>query len=200
MFEQIAQFVPGLNIAAATLPGVSEIFNIQEQRKWNERSEQTAWDMFNTSRADQNTAVQRRAEDMKAAGINPLMAAGNAAGVSQGSPPSITAPQMKGPSINEVLSLTEMIKNNEENRKLTKSQKQQTDAQTELIKAQTQGLGGKTTSTVDNFINSILNKTGDIFNKGKQNIKGNPADKLSPQQKEKLMKKYMNPKFTLPKG
>lgn len=65
-----------------------DLFNLNEQKKqnqWLKDAQQTTWDR-------EDNAVQRRAADMEAAGINPLMAAGNPASTS--APIQIGAPQM----------------------------------------------------------------------------------------------------------
>lgn len=65
-----------------------DLFNLGEQKKQNEwlkGAQEKTWER-------EDNAVQRRAADMEAAGINPLLAAGNPASTS--SPIQIGAPQM----------------------------------------------------------------------------------------------------------
>lgn len=119
------------------LPFVKDAFNMNEQNKANDRREAVSWDMYQQARQDQATAVQTRAKDMIAAGINPLMAAGEGAGAASGSPPVINAPQITGPNPIEALSFMETVKNNEENRKLIRSQRQKTEAETRAIRQDT---------------------------------------------------------------
>lgn len=58
----------------------------RENLDWQRQSQQTTWDR-------EDNAVQRRAQDLRAAGINPLLAAGQAAQSS--SPIHTTAPQQQ---------------------------------------------------------------------------------------------------------
>lgn len=88
----------GLFDAIAGITGAAtNILNFSEQKKqnaWMREAQQTTWDR-------EDNAVQRRAADMKAAGINPLLAAGSPAQAS--SPVQIGAPQMENTGFDKAL-------------------------------------------------------------------------------------------------
>lgn len=88
----------GLFDAIAGITGAAtNVLNYQEQKKqnaWMRQAQETTWER-------EDNAVQRRAADMKAAGINPLLAAGSAAQAS--SPIQVGAPQMENTGFDKAL-------------------------------------------------------------------------------------------------
>lgn len=149
MFEAIAALAPSI-----IQPALS-FFNAREQSRVNDRMEANSWDMYQQSRQDQATAVQTRAKDMIAAGINPLMAAGQGAGVSSGSSPSLTAPQIVGPDIMGVLNFMETVKNNKADRGLK-------DAQAKQLRQQV---------NINKPLENALPNTNSLIEKGKSKFK-----------------------------
>nr|WAE43500.1 MAG: DNA pilot protein [Microviridae sp.] len=109
--------------------------NITDQN-YKGQQEQLAWekDMQNKSWAREDNAVQRRTADLKAAGINPILAAGGAAQSS--GPINVTAPQHAAVSMNTgidkaAIALSMMSQNADIAR---------TTAQTNLTNMQTAGV------------------------------------------------------------
>lgn len=100
----------------------SSLINGRAQSEINDRSEANAWNMFNVEREDKSRAVQTRAKDMEAAGINPLLAAGDAAEAAHGSNPSMVAPQISSPDPLPMLNFIEQTKNNAADRNLKAAQ------------------------------------------------------------------------------
>lgn len=101
---------PQAAIGAVTTFGGS-LINAQTQRQLNERQEANAWDMYQTSRRDADSAHQREVEDLKKAGLNPIlsvMGKGNA--TTTGSVAPATAPQLQIPDMLAMLQQLAQIK------------------------------------------------------------------------------------------
>jgi len=91
-------------LLGGVIGGVTDLLNFSEQKKqnaWEREAQETTWER-------EDNAVQRRAADMKAAGINPLLAAGSAAQAS--GPINIGAPQMGSKGIEGALAGMSMMK------------------------------------------------------------------------------------------
>lgn len=93
--ELLTALNPATLLANAATNLGSNYINARLAGETRDRNEANAWDMYQTQRADENNAVQRRAKDMQAAGINPLLAAGDGAGTASGTTPTGTAPEIK---------------------------------------------------------------------------------------------------------
>lgn len=133
-------------IGAALLGGgfniAGNMFNANQQKKVNDQNiwmarENREWETWMS-----NTAHQREVKDLQEAGLNPNLSATGGAGASTpgGSVPTLQAPQIQLPSINEVTSL---LSAHQEQQKID-LQKQLIPEQVKKVKADTGLTGVKT--------------------------------------------------------
>ena len=95
--------VQGVQAASNTW---SAFQNMKMQKQVNRDQFRLANDMWSEQKDMSNMAVQRRVQDLKAAGLNPILAAGGAAAAgATGSAPTMTAPRLEGlPDLNSMAS------------------------------------------------------------------------------------------------
>ena len=153
----MAALNPTMILGTAASMG-SSLINANAQAKANDRSEANAWEMQRIQHEREDNAVQRRAEDMKKAGINPLMAAGNAANSSSAQLSQITAPQVNGPDILGALTTADALKTSQKNRELTDAQIGKTKAEKQMIQTQTFNEENSIGGALGDFIKGLRNK------------------------------------------
>lgn len=129
--KTVAGGTSGVSTAGGILSGLSSIANVgvgianyfqqQKQYKWEQMVQQMSW-------AREDNAVQRRVNDLKAAGLSPVLAAGSAANAG----PVV---QTHAPQMSQVPDMSQSVKTAID---LLSQEKQiaQTAQQTELIKDQ----------------------------------------------------------------
>ena len=119
-----------LSALGSSLAGVGSLanFGLQAfQNNWQKKMQNEAW-------AREDNAIQRRVADLKAAGLSPVLAAGN--GAQSSNPISIMAPQIDTSPIENATSKFSQAAQAELALAQQKAQIDQTEAQTAAIKQQ----------------------------------------------------------------
>lgn len=128
----------GAGLTAVSAKNVNEA-NIKAQKETNELNRQYGRRATAVSSHQANTAVQRKVSDMYAAGLNPMVLAGQSAQGSQvASPTSATAqaPQLKAPSFGKWGGMPLSIATSAANLQNTVAQTSNLQSNDQLIRAQ----------------------------------------------------------------
>lgn len=108
---------------------IGDLFNFGQQKKtqsWQKRAQEITWQR-------EDNATQRRVADLKAAGLNPVLAAGSAAAAS--SPIQIGTPQLPTTAVDKAETMMNLMRQKEDIA-LTTAEKHRVDAQTMLTNDQ----------------------------------------------------------------
>lgn len=105
-FDFLGDVATGVGAIFNPIAGALNFGSQLENQQYMRRQQSAAWER-------EDTAVQRRAADLKAAGINPLLAAGSAAQAS--SPVNLSAPQIDANSFGNAAAGILALKQNKQN-------------------------------------------------------------------------------------
>lgn len=90
----------GFDLASASAGLIGGVLNYQSQRDTNEIAQGQAQNQMNFQERMSNTAHQREVEDLKAAGLNPILSAGKSGATTPaGGQAALTAPQISLPDM-----------------------------------------------------------------------------------------------------
>lgn len=163
-------------------------WNKQQQRNWEKQFEYTKW-LNQQQMAREDTAVQRRAADLQAAGMNRLMAAGN--GAEAGTLTSFqgnaggSAPQFEGNPIESFLAARQSqanIANTEAQTTLVKNQAETEKAKNALVKEQkilTELTQAKTKRETSKILAETLREYNDYKIESDAGIKSNDTSRAN---------------------
>nr|WAE43821.1 MAG: DNA pilot protein [Microviridae sp.] len=153
----------------------SNVMNYESQRLNREQQlslQQQSW-------AREDNAVQRRASDMKSAGINPLLAAGSSASAS--APISVQGPQMAAPRLSFADKAVSGMS--------SQANIAQTKAQTDLVNAQLDGaISNAKSAGIDSTVKGELYDAGIPVANALNELKGKVLSNASGQYNLEVLK------------
>jgi hypothetical protein len=127
--DPITTILGAVNLAGNIGQGIYNYFNQKEQQNYERKMNQTMMDR-------EDTAIQRRVADLKAAGLSPVLAAGQ--GASTNPIKATTTPEFRMNQNLGALNTRMQLKKNEADVSQTKAQTALTNQQTKLLEDQRQ--------------------------------------------------------------